>query len=75
MLSSPLEVFLGSVVNQTNNVAGLVHSNESSANGDDVSNVWDVVLVQFLRNKASTNGGNVLAVRKVVLVQLAELDC
>jgi hypothetical protein len=62
-------------MNQTDDVAFFVHGNESSANGNNVFNVRNVVLIQFLRNKASTNGGNVIAVRKAVFVQLAELDC
>jgi hypothetical protein len=49
-------------VNQTDDVALLVHGDESSANGENIFDVWDVVLVQFLSNKASTNDGSVLAI-------------
>ena len=58
----PFEVFLGSIVNETDDVAFFVHGNESSANGDNVFNIQNVILIQFLRNKPSTNGRNVLAV-------------
>jgi hypothetical protein len=48
ILSDPLEVFLGGVVYETDNIALLVNRNKASTNRDNVFNVQNVVLVEIL---------------------------
>ena len=47
VLSDPLEVFLCSVVHETDDIALLVNCNKASTHGNDVFDIRNVFWIQF----------------------------